>query len=464
MKPVSEHRRYLAVILLLWAATFLFRIGETSLKTDGLTYSAVAKKMAESGNWKVPTYTRSVYSTFFMHPPLFLWLQAINFRLAGVSDVTARFVPALFALASFGALYAFGVWVASSWLGFLAALVLLFSYPYVKYASDPHLDGALGFFFLGGLYSLARLHEEKPKKRWALSLGLSLWGAFMTKGIAAAGFYAVVAGYGFLLPLLPDTNRLAIAKKIALGFIVTGVLFGLWIGAGGGAHYLHEYWITSVSGRLSAPSLQAHLAPFTILGFDYFVFLPAWFLAVVRVLPRAWSETRPRLIALTALCALSIPVGFAVSGHFNECYLIPFLSCSALPVAFALEGWLYPHADRIRRGLAIAGWAFALVCAIYPHRIRTARPDPIRFAAPAAAAHFARPEFDEVLISAQLAAKWDGLAVVLWATPWDATWVTEIPRPQPRQLLLAAAQDRVSADWKLVSEISGEGYAVYRAP
>ena len=55
-------------------------------------YALPAKEMLESGNWLYPT----IYGEpWFDKPILVYWLTALSFKLFGIHDGAARFMPAL---------------------------------------------------------------------------------------------------------------------------------------------------------------------------------------------------------------------------------------------------------------------------------------------------------------------------------------------------------------------------------
>jgi 4-amino-4-deoxy-L-arabinose transferase-like glycosyltransferase len=51
---------------------------------DGLTYSSIARNMAEGvGAFWSPYYTATLYPQFYEHPPFAFWLQSLAFRVFG---------------------------------------------------------------------------------------------------------------------------------------------------------------------------------------------------------------------------------------------------------------------------------------------------------------------------------------------------------------------------------------------
>lgn len=75
------------------------------LEPDEGRYAEIAREMMVSGSWVVPTLQGEPYLD---KPPLFYWLVKISFQLFGVSDATARLVPALAVHLTILALYLIG--------------------------------------------------------------------------------------------------------------------------------------------------------------------------------------------------------------------------------------------------------------------------------------------------------------------------------------------------------------------
>jgi len=89
---------------------------------DESRYAEVSREMLESGDFVVPTRFGKPYLD---KPPLLYWLTAGSFRLFGVSEWSARLVPALAALLTVAVTYALGarlIGYSAAWLGGLSML------------------------------------------------------------------------------------------------------------------------------------------------------------------------------------------------------------------------------------------------------------------------------------------------------------------------------------------------------
>lgn len=65
-------------------ALVLVVLAREGLFTDGLTYSAISRNLAEGyGSLWFPHYSNDLYSSFHEHPPLAFWLQSLFFMVLG---------------------------------------------------------------------------------------------------------------------------------------------------------------------------------------------------------------------------------------------------------------------------------------------------------------------------------------------------------------------------------------------
>src|SRR5262249_29393413 len=83
-----------------------WRLGYPSFwAPDEATYAEASREMLASHSWLVPLYDGH---PFFDKPPLFYLLQMVGFSTIGATELAARSVPALSALALIAAVVWFG--------------------------------------------------------------------------------------------------------------------------------------------------------------------------------------------------------------------------------------------------------------------------------------------------------------------------------------------------------------------
>jgi dolichol-phosphate mannosyltransferase len=122
--PVRGGARWAAGILLAISASGLIlpRLSYPLIDPDESRYAEIAREMLESGDFVVPTRFGKPYLD---KPPLLYWLTAASYSQFGVSESSARLVPAVAAMLTVLATYVLGARLlgyAAAWLGGLSML------------------------------------------------------------------------------------------------------------------------------------------------------------------------------------------------------------------------------------------------------------------------------------------------------------------------------------------------------
>src|SRR5262245_40504038 len=122
--PVKSGARWAAGIVLAMVSTLMLvpNLSYPLVDPDESRYAEVSREMLEAGDYIVPTRFGKPYLD---KPPLLYWLTAGSFRAFGVSESSARLVPALAAMLTVMATYALGarlIGYAGAWLGGLSML------------------------------------------------------------------------------------------------------------------------------------------------------------------------------------------------------------------------------------------------------------------------------------------------------------------------------------------------------
>src|SRR5262245_42452165 len=122
--PVKRGARWAAGTMLAMVAALMLvpNLSYPLVDPDESRYAEVSREMLEAGDYVVPTRFGKPYLD---KPPLLYWLTAGSFRAFGVSESSARLVPALAAMLTVVATYALGarlIGYAGAWLGGLSML------------------------------------------------------------------------------------------------------------------------------------------------------------------------------------------------------------------------------------------------------------------------------------------------------------------------------------------------------
>src|SRR6266536_3450644 len=166
-KPVSEPQRvaadqgrnirsaFLLLFLLAALATRFYRLGERPFHHDESIHAFQSSTLAKDGTCRYdPAY----------HGPFLYYANALVYKIAGASNVTARFLPAVFGLL----LIAFA-WPLSRWIGKRAAsvyAVLILLSPHITYFSRFIREDLYSLVFTLGTILAFRYFLETERARW----------------------------------------------------------------------------------------------------------------------------------------------------------------------------------------------------------------------------------------------------------------------------------------------------------
>ncbi len=436
-----------AAVLVFFAQTSTFH-----LMFDGLTYAALAKNILRSGDWSRLHYGLEQYPDFFQHPPLAIWIQAAVFKLFGFSEAVSRVFPASLAVLSAWMLFAYTKHIAGRSAGLFAALVLISSTRFVKWASNFYLDGILSFFGLGAaiLMSLASASEVRSTRRSrALMIlgGASLSCAFMVKGVAALP----AAGACGLVLLFHMDRRFLIHVLLA----IIGMAFPLmiWFGLGDGLDFLERYFAISVAGRASFQQLSIH--PWRNL---YALWLP-WFPIFVWGLIfgfKAWSKREPvgRELVMWSLAALAVPLAYSFGVVYMEHYLTPFYPLAAIPTGVMLSRWFPAFAEKAEKWMWGGLFVSALLLATFAPDVNQQKRHPADFwlASVNSLKVNSRSRIDKIVFTEKAGGLWLNLAILLARGEDQAIGSFDpLRQPQAGMLMVASPGEVPSANWGEVS-------------
>src|SRR5439155_1137272 len=169
----------LVILLALSLLFFLPKLGMPFLDPDEGLYATIAQEMLGDGDWVIPHVNGLPY---LEKPPLYFWLTALAFRVAGPSEWATRLPSALAALGTVTLTWRVGRRLYGARAGLLAGLVvatvvgnqLLRFLDARGYIEDDVSSSTLGFLvasfiwaFPWSVFSLARgKADASPHARW----------------------------------------------------------------------------------------------------------------------------------------------------------------------------------------------------------------------------------------------------------------------------------------------------------
>ncbi len=191
------------LLLAVAACMFFVGIGRLALiEPDEGRNAEVAREMLSKGDWITPHFNNFSYLD---KPPVFFWAVASSFKVAGLSEASARFPSALAAVLTVFLAWFLARRMFENSTGLYAGIVLATSPLVVVFARDVIFDMTLTFFVTGAMVCYW-LREAGAERRKLLDVLL----------FAAMGLATLTKGpVGFLLPLLSIGAYQALRGKLA---------------------------------------------------------------------------------------------------------------------------------------------------------------------------------------------------------------------------------------------------------
>jgi 4-amino-4-deoxy-L-arabinose transferase-like glycosyltransferase len=275
---------------------------------------------------------------FIEKPPLYYWVVAGAYRLAGTpSALTARLVSVIAGVATLMLVF---VWAArghSTLAGVLAALMLATSLQFTVSTHWVLLDPLLMLFTTLAAWSAWRLlaGEEswRPRALLYAALVLALW----TKGLIGPALI-IVGLIGYWLVERPRQWRNLHPLRLVGVLVLALAALGAAIGWQGGRAALYEWgWVNHVQRLINPLGRTGHRQPLLYYTWTLPYALLPWIMPLIDALrPRHWRvAVMSSLARFAALMSAAMLLLLSVSATKRETYLLPLL-----PLIFV---WLGVH-------------------------------------------------------------------------------------------------------------------------
>ena len=241
--------------------------------------------------WLYPTINYD--DPYWNKPPLIHWLIAISYSLFGVSEWSARIVPAVLSASSIPLLYLIGREIFAHRLPALfSALVYLTLLPIARHGRLAMLDGAIACWFCLAVWCLLR---GRRSSLWLLGTGFALGLVCLTKGM----MMGVLFGAIIIIFLAWDSPRLL--RNIYLwGGLLLGIVPAIaWYGLQY-LHYGEEFLSTNLGtqtfSRIWQPVSNLSSPPWYYLleiakySLPWLIFLPYGIKIAIRNRNTTWAK------------------------------------------------------------------------------------------------------------------------------------------------------------------------------
>jgi 4-amino-4-deoxy-L-arabinose transferase-like glycosyltransferase len=365
--------RDIVILIFMIGLFFSLFLGSRPLSVpDEGRYVEIPREMTVTGDWLTPRLNGVKY---FEKPPLVYWITALSIKLFGLSEWSARLVPAFFALLGCLSLYTAGTTLFSRRAGILSAIVLATSVLYYALSRTVILDLPVTALLTLSLCAfLIALREPDGWKRRALlyvfyaGCGLTM----LTKGLIGVAIPGMIIFVWMLV-----MNQWRILRSL---YLPSGIALFLLIAAPWhilvqranpeffNFYFIHEHferYLSKVHGRYKPfwffiPVLAGGLFPWS-------AFLVQ---AVRRALPRWKDRHLHRETVFLLLWAGLIFLFFSASSSKLIPYILPVFPPLALIIgkylADAWEQGAIPGFHGAYVGLFFLALALAAALALLP--------------------------------------------------------------------------------------------------
>lgn len=278
----KKYRSYVFCLLacLLIYFVFYFHLGSYPLSNnnEGL-YAEVAREMLEQNKWIIPQLN---YVPYIEKPPLLYWFIAFSFKVFGVNEFAARFIPATSVVLTVFSFFLFLNHLQLRKEANLFFLVAITSVGLIGVAHTIIFDSLLMFFFTASLLSFF-LWWKLEKRSYLFLFYIFLAFALLTKGfvsivlVGAIVFFFLLWEKTFLLKIKAFLDPFAILLFLML-VCPWHILASIYEDGFAWFYFINEHILRFLDLRVPKDyytgPIYYHLIRVFVMIFPWFFFLP----------------------------------------------------------------------------------------------------------------------------------------------------------------------------------------------
>lgn len=280
-------------------------------------YAEIAREMLVNKNFILPTLN---YVSYFEKPPLLYWLITLSFKIFGLNEFAARFIPATSASVICFMTYYFIKRSVNERTGLIAALMLASNFLFVLMGRIVLFDMLLTAFFTAGLYSFYVWYSSENKYYLRLAYACLAF-AVLSKGLMVFIFAPLICFIFMSLNKTPVRKQLQLFDPIgiALLFLIAApwhIMASLQNSEFAWQYFINEHVLRFLDKRI--PN-DYHHGPWYFYFPRLFIYLLPWTLLSPLILKPASDK------ALNCFCwtwFITILIFFSISKAKGDYYMI----------------------------------------------------------------------------------------------------------------------------------------------
>lgn len=324
-------------IALLAAIVLFTNLGYPLIDRDETRYAEIPREMLVTGDWISPQLN---FEPYYDKPPLLYWLCAASYKTFGVSEWSARLVPAMSALLLLLATMCFGARMFGKRVGMIGGLVLLVTTGFVFSGRFLLIDGLLGLLVAISMFaSYESIRSGSFRWRWWIASAVFCGLGVLAKGpIAGVLLGPPVLAFAWLTQ---SSAKIRFRDWVAFAAVVFAVASPWFLlAASHDSQFLYEFFVNHNVSRFAGayhtqpfwyfgPVALVGGHPWTFLLIPYAMFLSSRGLEI--------TSRRPPAQAFLLLWVVWCVAFFSLSKCKLGTYIIPTAPAFALLVAHYLD-------------------------------------------------------------------------------------------------------------------------------
>jgi 4-amino-4-deoxy-L-arabinose transferase-like glycosyltransferase len=336
----SNHKFHFFVIVLLSSIMLFSNLHKGDLAGyDDALYAHEGKQLLITGDWWTIRLNGELN---FEYPPMFIWLEALSMKIFGISDFAAKFPSALAGLLTIILVFHIARELSEEfWFPICAALVLLLSQYYMKYAMRAMTDVPFTFFFTLSLFLYIKGLKHP---RYLILCGLAIASAILTRTILGLIPVGIILGH----QIIARQYQLSRLIYLSGGLLIALLLPFIWYFS---QYRLHGNQFLSVHYSFVSSKVQSHgefdgwLFMRGLLGYPglllklYWPWLPLMVAGLI-IQVRQLVRNRERLGGLLVIWVAFVIFPFSLAEAKVLRYIMPAFPAFSMLTAIPLARWL----------------------------------------------------------------------------------------------------------------------------